>query len=135
MLSRPQAFFSTGMPAKDDSIFAAADIFKENTAQSVVENVSDSTQSLYQLPWFDSSDSLGALMAAVPKDLGNLTQGVQTYGIWESFLYLDSTAYDFWMFLGNECGLGMGLGLIAATVLSRVMFAPSILYSVSNGSS
>jgi hypothetical protein len=29
-------------------------------------------------------------MAAVPKDLGNLTQGVQTYGFWESFLYFDT---------------------------------------------
>jgi hypothetical protein len=70
-------------------------------------------------------------MATAPKDIGNITQGVQTYGIWESFVYWDSITYDFWMFLGNQCGLGMGMGLVAATVFTKLMFAPSVAYSVS----
>ncbi len=68
-------------------------------------------------------------MAAVPKDLGNLTQGVQTYGFWESFLYFDTQAYDFWMFLANDCGMGLSVGLIAATVFTKALFAPNVLYS------
>lgn len=122
--------FSTGMPQKDESIFASADIFKDTTA-NVDNTMADTSSNLYSMPWIDSNDSLGALMSAVPKDVANVTQGVQTYGIWEGFLYLDSSAYDFWMFLGNQCGLGLGLGLVGATVLTKLMFAPTVLYGVS----
>ena len=38
---------------------------------------------------------------------------------------------DFWMMMANECGLGLGIGLIAATAITRFAFAPNILYSVS----
>lgn len=84
------------------------------------------------MPWIDTSDSLGAFMAAIPKDVGNVTGGIQTYGMWEGFLYLDSIAYDFWMFLGNEMGLGLGLGLVSATIVTKLLFSPSVLYSVSS---
>jgi len=43
-------------------------------------------------------------------------------------MYFDSTAYDFWMFLGNDCGLGLGMGLVAATIFSKLIFAPTVLY-------
>lgn len=46
-------------------------------------------------------------------------------------MYFDSTAYDFWMFLGNDCGMGLGMGLVAATIFSKLIFAPTVLYQVS----
>ena len=99
----------------------------------VVSNASEqvSATKLYEMPWFDSTDSLGAFMAAVPKDVGNLTHGAQSFGLWESMLYLDSVTYDFWMFCANEMGLGLTLGLITVTVSTKLLFSPSVLYSVS----
>lgn len=35
------------------------------------------------------------------------------------------------MLIADEWGLGLGFGLIVATALSKVVFAPNILYSVS----
>lgn len=46
-------------------------------------------------------------------------------------MYFDSTAYEFWMFLGNDCGLGLGMGLVGATIFSKLIFAPTVLYQVS----
>lgn len=72
--------FSTGMPQKDESIFAAADIFKESgdAAKSIADSTqaTDTASSLYNIPWIDSTDTLGAFMSAIPKDIANITQGV-----------------------------------------------------------
>lgn len=35
------------------------------------------------------------------------------------------------MLLANDCGLGLGLGLFGATVVTKLIFSPSVLYSVS----
>jgi hypothetical protein len=84
------------------------------------------------MPWIDSNDSLGAFMSAVPKDLGNITQGVQTYGFWETLLYFDSSVYDLWMFMATDGNLGIGLGLIVATAFTKLLFSPVIIYGVSH---
>lgn len=123
------------VPEKDDSIFESANYFKDVKPDDITQQLggevksTEAVKELYNIPWFDTNDSLGAFMAAIPKELGNLTQGVQTYGFWESFLYLDGQAYDFWMFLANDCGMGLSVGLIAATVFTKALFAPNVLYS------
>ena len=35
------------------------------------------------------------------------------------------------MFLGNDCGLGLGMGLVGATIFSKLIFGPFVLYQVS----
>ena len=38
--------------------------------------MTENLKELYNLPWFDSNDSIGAFMAAMPKEVANLTQGI-----------------------------------------------------------
>jgi len=77
----------------------------------------------------DLNDTLGASLSVLPKDLGNLVQGVQTYGLSESFLYYDAVVYDLWLGCADFYGLGLGYGLIATALIARGMFAPVIAYS------
>ena len=81
----------------------------------------------------DLNDTLGASLSVVPKDLGNLVQGVQTYGFSESFLYYDSLIYDLWINCADFYGLGLGYGLIASALIARGVFAPVIAYSQTVG--
>ena len=66
----------------DDSIFASADYFKEATEfqkdvqADISEAVTSKTETMTELPWMDINDTLGASMSVIPKDLGNLVQGV-----------------------------------------------------------
>ena len=79
----------------------------------------------------DPNDTLGACMSVIPKDIGNLVQGVQTYGFSEAFLFYDTMVYDLWINVADQYGVGLGIGLIASALVSRGMFAPLIIYSVS----
>ena len=66
----------------DDSIFASADYFKEaqdlqkDVQADLTEAASSTKETLSELPWMDMNDTLGASMSILPKDLGNLVQGV-----------------------------------------------------------
>ena len=122
----------------DDSIFASADYFKEaneftkDVQADITEAAASSkTETLSELPFMDLNDTLGASMSVFPKDLGNLVQGVQTYGPSEAFLYYDACIYDLWINCADFYGLGLGYGLIASALISRGMFSPLIAYSVS----
>ncbi len=77
----------------------------------------------------DANDSLGTTMAHMTKDLDNLVQGVQTYGFSEMLIYYETLLWDLWQFMAETQGLGMGVGLIGASFLSRSLFAPVIIYS------
>lgn len=81
--------------------------------------------------WMDGNDSLGSFMSAMPKDLDNVVQGVQTYGFSESLLYLETQLWDLWQFFAEGQSMGLGFGLIAAAFTSRALFSPFIIYSVS----
>ena len=81
--------------------------------------------------WMDANDSLGTTMSLAAKDVDNLIQGVQTYGFSESLVYYESLIWDLWIFFAETQGMGMGLGLIATSLVTRAMFAPVIMYSVS----
>ena len=125
-----------------ESIFASADYFKEAnieqdtiSAETTAAGASDAADSLTykadQLMWMDANDSLGTTMSLATKDVENLVQGVQTYGFSESLVYYESLIWDLWIFFAETQGMGMGLGLIATSLVTRAMFAPVIMYSVS----
>ena len=82
--------------------------------------------------WLDANDSLSTTMALAVKDVDNLVQGVQTYGFSESLVYYESLIWEMWMFFAETQGLGMGVGLICTSIVTRAMSAPIIIYSVSN---
>ena len=84
-----------------------------------------------QLPYFDANDSCGMFQAMMPKDLSNIADGVSTYGGWEYLMHMDALFYDLWMVCSEPSGLGMGmcLGLIASTALTKIAFIPAIMYS------
>ena len=68
--------------ATDDSIFASADYFKEakefqkDVQADLTEAATSKADTLSELPFMDLNDTLGASMSVIPKDLGNLVQGV-----------------------------------------------------------
>ena len=127
--------------SSDPSIFASADYFKDVAPEEIgasSANSSGTTDQLMakvdELMWMDSNDSLGATMAYASKDVDNLVQGIQTYGFSESLIYYESLIWDCWQFFAEAQGMGMGFGLIAAALVTRGMFAPFIIYSVSRES-
>jgi hypothetical protein len=81
----------------------------------------------------DTNDSLGTTMATTIKDVENLVQGVQTFGFSEMLIYYETLLWDLWQFMAEGNGLGMGVGLIAASFISRGLFAPVIIYSQTVG--
>ena len=82
----------------------------------------------------DANDSLGTTMSFMAKDVDNLVQGVRTYGASEMLVYYESLIWDLWMFFSETCGTGMGFGIIGASLATRALFAPIIVYSVSPNS-
>jgi hypothetical protein len=50
--------------------------------------------------------------------------------MWEYVLFLDTLFYDMWITCANSLGMGMGLGLIVTSLLTKATFAPFIIYGV-----
>ena len=82
------------------------------------------------MPYFDLNDPLCSMQSLMPKDMGNVVQGVSTYGPFEYVYYLDTLFYDMWLACADSPGLGMGLGvgLIVSSVFTKLFFAPTIAY-------
>lgn len=104
-----------------------------STLEAAQESLQDAAANVEQLMWLDSNDSMGASLAYMAKDANNLVQGVRTYGFSEILLYYETLLWDLWQFCAETQGLGMGVGLIAASFLSRGLFAPVIVYSQTVG--
>ena len=81
--------------------------------------------------YMDANDTLASGMAFSTKDLDNLVQGIQTYGFSEMLVYYETLIWDLWMFFAETQGIGMGFGICAASFVSRLLFSPIIIYSVS----
>ena len=81
--------------------------------------------------WLDSNDTLNTFVSMLPKDPSNVMSGVHTYGASELMIYMDTYLYDMWLMFADNYGLGIGVGLLAASFSSRLIFAPLIIYSVS----
>lgn len=43
---------------------------------------------------------------------------------------MDDLALSFWLYASQNFGMGMGLGLIATSLLTKSIFAPFIVYGV-----
>ena len=82
--------------------------------------------------WIDQNDTLNTLTSLLPKDPGNLVHGIQSYGFSEALLYCEAEIYTLWLLIANDCGMGLGLGLVASSLITRCIFLPSIVYGVSN---
>ena len=126
--------------ASDSSIFASADYFKdvkvdEDVLSAETSGLIETKEQLFEkvdeIMWMDANDSLATTMALAPKDVDNLIQGIQTYGFSESIIYYESLIWDLWMFFAETQGMGMGAGLIATSIVTRLIFAPVMIYSVS----
>lgn len=81
--------------------------------------------------WLDSNDTLNTFVSMLPKDPNNVMSGVNTYGVSEFLIYTDYHLYELWMQCADSYGMGVGFGLLAASLISRTIFAPLIVYSVS----
>ena len=67
----------------------------------------------------------------MPKDLTNIVHGKATFGFWEYVAYCDTLFYDLWLTCAESSGLGMGLGvgLIVSSFITKAFFSPLIIYS------
>lgn len=68
-------------------------------------------------------------MSGIPKDLGNVSNGTPTYGLFEYISYLDGVILDSWMTLASTGNMGLTFGLILTTCLTRFVLMPPTLYS------
>ena len=89
------------------------------------------TDKVDEMMYMDANDSLGTTMSFMTKDVDNLIQGISTYGFSEMIVYYETIIWDLWMFFAETQGIGMGFGICAASLVSRALFAPIIVYSVS----
>jgi hypothetical protein len=117
-------------PKTETSIFEQADYFKGEETVAVAESVAPSKD---VMPWFDTSDSLGAFQAVVPKDLENLPQGVSTYGIFEYVSYLDTLFTESWFACAQMGSMGLMGGLLISSLATRMVFVPLAIYSQTVG--
>jgi len=72
-------------------------------------------------------------MATMPKDVHNLIPGQSTYGFHEYVCFLDTTFYEMWLTCADGWGLGLGLGLMASSLITRLIFVPSMIYAQASG--
>lgn len=89
--------FSSEAGSTEEIVQAASSIFDsaEFNANESVTSTFSSSEPL--LPFFDSNDTLSSIASSLPKDVGNIADGVPTYGIFEHLTYLDSVFYNGWM--------------------------------------
>ena len=71
--------------------------------------------------------------AFTPIHYENLPKGQSTFGMYEVVAYLDEVIVDQWFYLANELGLGMGVGLMVASLGARVAFLPVLMYNQISG--
>ena len=82
------------------------------------------------VPLLDSNDTLNSLELIRPKIAENLSQGTHTYGFSEYLLFCDDLIQSSWLSLASS--MGMGKGLIALTLMTRLVYLPLGLYSQTN---
>ena len=85
--------------------------------------------------FFDSNDTDMGFQAAQPTNYANLPtiplEGLNhytTYGFWENIVYWSDTLESFWFQLASVEQIGMGGGLIAITMATRILFFPSSFF-------
>ena len=82
-----------------------------------------------KMPYMDSTDNFGGLLAAMPKDIGNIPNGgTFTYGFAEYVQFLNTVCVDWWMFCSYHSGGALIPGLVVATLSMRTLFGPIGFY-------
>jgi len=119
-----RGFSSQATKAEGGSIFDQADFFESDKELMTKIQETDFGFSGSRMPYFDSTDTLGSLEAMIPKDPGNLPQGVSTFGIWEYVAFLDDFFTNMWMQCSELGGMGLCWGLIISTCITRMAFMP-----------
>ena len=89
------------------------------------------TDSANDIMWIDQNDSFNSLLSVMPKDLNNIVHGVQTYGFSESLIYTETAIFDLWLMFADDLGMGLGFGLLGSAFITRLVFIPTTVYSVS----
>lgn len=89
--------FSSAASATEKTSGSIFDNAEWMTEADSKETIVESSQSGEIMPFFDSSDNLGALQSIVPKVAENLPTGKSTYGFWETISYIDTVVFDSWM--------------------------------------
>jgi membrane protein insertase Oxa1/YidC/SpoIIIJ len=64
----------------------------------------------------------------VSKDLGNIPQGISSYGISEYVVFCEDTFTELWMTLSTTGDMGLGYSLILSALIARGIFTPLQLY-------
>jgi hypothetical protein len=80
------------------------------------------------MPFIDSNDTFTTFATSIPKDLGNISNGVPTYGLFEYVMFLDDLFYNSWMTLAQTGSMGLTAGLILTAAGTRVFFIPITIY-------
>jgi YidC/Oxa1 family membrane protein insertase len=88
---------------------------------------------LQSFRWYDDTDTANILNAITPTYTDNLIGGGSTYGFWELLGYLDDFFYSNWIYLAEDCGLGIGTGLLIVSLSVRALFIPLAMYSQATG--
>jgi hypothetical protein len=117
--------FSSNASSESSSIFDEAEF--DDGEYELEADFSRATEPT--LPYFDDNDTFAALASSVPKDFGNLHNGIHTYGIWEYIVFLDDLFYNSWLTAAQTGSMGLTFGLIISTLATRLFFMPSSLYS------
>lgn len=74
-----------------------------------------------------------ALQSTTPKELGNLAEGISTYGPVEYLVFLDNLFYNGWMTAASTGNMGLFGGLIVVTLATRLTLFPITIYGLLSG--
>lgn len=83
--------------------------------------------------WFEDTDTANVLNAITSTNTDNTVSGGSTYGFWELLGYLDDAVYNQWIYLAEDCGYGLGAGLLITSFAVRLAFIPLVMYSQMTG--
>lgn len=73
------------------------------------------------------------LGAVSPTNQNNILEGGSTFGFWETLMCLDDFFYNEWMYVAEDLGLGIGVGLLIVSFSVRFAFMPLAVYSQITG--
>ena len=112
----------------NESIFDSTQQIAEN-ASKISSGIAEKAQVLKEIPYADSNDTLSSLWSILPKDPTNIVEGGSTYGMYEFLHYFHTSFIDFWLYLAEDIGMGMGFGLLTLSLIAKGAFTPFMLYT------
>lgn len=74
-----------------------------------------------------------SMSSITPKEIGNLVEGISTYGICEYMVFLDNLFYNCWTTTASVGNMGLLGGLVITTLATRLALTPITLYGLLTG--